>query len=73
MTQADLDAGSIQNTANAVGTGPTSQPVNALPAAATVTAVQTPGLTLVKTATPATYDAVGDVINYSYVVRTAAT
>ena len=33
-----------------------------------MTAVQSPALTLVKTATPATYDAVGDVISYSYVV-----
>ena len=35
----------------------------------TVTAVQSPALSLVKTATPATYSAVGDVINYSYVVK----
>ena len=35
----------------------------------TVTAVQTPKLTLVKTATPATYDAVGDVISYSYTLK----
>ena len=33
-----------------------------------MTAVQTRALTLVKTATPATYDAVGDVISYSYLV-----
>ena len=30
--------------------------------------MQTPALALVKTATPATYDAVGDVISYSYLV-----
>ena len=34
-----------------------------------MTAVQSRALTLVKTATPATYDAVGDVISYSYVVK----
>ena len=31
-----------------------------------MTADQNPALTLVKTATPATYDAVGDLISYSY-------
>ena len=31
-----------------------------------MTAVPSRALTLVKTATPATYDAVGDVISYSY-------
>ena len=36
--------------------------------AETVTAVQSRSLTLVKTATPVTYDAVGDVISYSYLV-----
>ena len=34
----------------------------------TVTAAQGPALTLDKTATPATYAAVGDVIDYDYVV-----
>src|SRR5206468_824767 len=34
----------------------------------TVTAVKTPALTLVKTATPTTYSKVGDVISYSYKV-----
>ena len=33
-----------------------------------MTAVQKPALSLAKTASPATYDAVGDVISYSYVV-----
>ncbi len=34
----------------------------------TVTVVQSPALSLVKTATPATYSKVGDVISYSYLV-----
>ena len=33
-----------------------------------LTLIPTPALSLVKTATPATYDAVGDVISYSYLV-----
>ena len=34
----------------------------------TVTAVQNPSLSIVKTASPTTYDAVGNVISYSYLV-----
>ena len=63
MTQADLDAGSVTNTATA-----TNGTVTSNQDSETVTAVQTPALTLVKTATPPTYDAVGDVISYSYLV-----
>ena len=37
-------------------------------ATATVTADQNPALTLAKTATPTTYDAVGRVITYSYML-----
>ena len=64
ITQADLDAGSVTNTATATPYG--HDPVNSSPDDETVTAVQSRALTLVKTATPATYDAVGDVISYSY-------
>ena len=35
-----------------------------------MTADQNPALTLVKIATPATYDTVGDVIGYSYTLLT---
>ena len=65
ITQADLDAGSVTNTATATPTGT----VTRTRTTETVTAVQSRALTLVKTATPATYDAVGDVISYSYVVN----
>ena len=63
ITQADLDAGSLTNTATA-----SNGAVTSLPDSETVFAVQNPKLTLVKTATPGTYDSVGDVIAYSYLV-----
>ena len=63
ITQADLNGGSVTNTAQASAVGTYSNQDQA-----TVTATQTPALTLVKTATPTTYGSVGDVISYSYVV-----
>ena len=64
ITQADLDAGSVTNTATAKAGNTTS---NA--ASQTVTAEQGRALTLTKTATPTTYTKVGDVIGYSYGVK----
>ena len=58
ITQADLNAGSVKNTAQGHGTFGTT-PVNSNNDDETVTAVQRPGLTLVKTASPTTYDVGG--------------
>ena len=65
VTQEDLDAGSYANTA-CVDDG--SGGAAATCDGATVPAVQDPSLAIVKSALPATYDSVGDVINYSYLV-----
>src|SRR5574340_982328 len=65
ITQADLNAGSVTNTAQGQGFFGTTA-VNSNSDSETVTAVQNPALTLVKTATPETYDSVGDVIAYSF-------
>ena len=64
ITQADLDAGSVTNVASATN-GTVISPTDD----ETVTAVQNPALSIVKTATPTTYSAVGNVISYSYVVK----
>jgi uncharacterized repeat protein (TIGR01451 family) len=65
ITQADLDAGSISNTANAAGAGPQGQPITAPPATVNVPAVQNPHLALTKSASTASFDHVGQVINYA--------
>ncbi|MCB0141963.1 MAG: DUF11 domain-containing protein, partial [Caldilineaceae bacterium] len=67
VTQADLDAGHVDNTANASGTGPQSQPVNALPASARVPANQQPELSLNKSAQETSYNAVNQVLHYTLI------
>src|SRR2546422_611367 len=64
ITQADLDAGSITNIATAAGGGVTSNQ-----ATKTVIAVQTPHISLTKSASPTTYDTAGQIINYTIVAR----
>ena len=63
IAQGDLDAGSVTNIASASADGTTS-PADT----ATVTAVQTPALSIFKTAEPLTYDQTGQVITYTYSV-----
>ena len=63
IDQGDLDFGSVTNVAYATD-GTTDSDTDT----ETVTAVQMPALTIVKTADPLTYDEVGDVIGYSYLV-----
>ncbi len=67
VTQDDLDAGSVVNTAQA-GATYQGDPVESNEDTVTVTGTQTPALTLDKTTTTVSYDAVGDTISYSYKV-----
>jgi gliding motility-associated-like protein/uncharacterized repeat protein (TIGR01451 family) len=67
ITQADLNNGSLSNTASASGTGPDGI-VNDSDAV-TISATQTPGLTVTKLASPATFGSLGDVISYSIEVE----
>ena len=69
VTQADMNNGSISDSATATGTTPTdTQYTTPVPGTATVSAVQTPGLTIVKTATPTTVSASGQVVTYNFAV-----
>ncbi len=68
VTQADMNAGSVVNTAVATGEDGSGNPVTSAPDDETVTAVQTPSLSVTKTASPSSYDSVGDVITYTIVV-----
>ena len=63
VTQADIDAGRVDNMATAGSDQ--SEPVED---DETVDLPQNPALSIVKSAEPTTYDEVGDVISYSYVV-----
>jgi uncharacterized repeat protein (TIGR01451 family) len=67
-TQADVDAGSITNTATATGTPPSGAKPVSPDSSATVTADPAPAIALVKTATPIEIDAAGQTIAYTFVV-----
>ncbi|WP_344051080.1 beta strand repeat-containing protein [Planotetraspora silvatica] len=68
VTQADIDAGSIVNTATASGTPPTGPAITSDPSTATVTGEPAPGLALLKTAAPSTVGNAGRTVTYSYFV-----
>lgn len=66
-TLTDLNRGSITNTASATGTYPGGWEVSGS-RQATVTAVQTPAITVAKTATPSQVTAAGQQVAYRFVI-----
>jgi uncharacterized repeat protein (TIGR01451 family) len=68
ITQADLNAGSVVNTATATGTPPNGPNVTDTDTE-TITANQTPSIDIAKVASPQAYSAVGDVITYTFTVE----
>ncbi len=64
ITQADLNAGSVTNTASAIS-GTTATTANAVK---TITAIQNRALTIDKRSSTLSFSAVGDVISYSFLI-----
>jgi uncharacterized repeat protein (TIGR01451 family) len=68
-TAADVDAGSVSNTATVRGDPPGSAtPVVSAPSTATVPAVQAPGISVDKSASPLVFSQSGTRIGYSFLV-----
>lgn len=68
MTQADLNAGRITNTASETSTGPNGQALTPQSASSTATVTQSPALTVTKVADQQTYSSVGQTITYTITV-----
>src|SRR5207237_1329413 len=66
VAQADVDAGSVTNTADGHGLFGLAAVDTATPAQLTITATQTPALSIDKSSVDTTYSAPGDVLDYSY-------
>jgi uncharacterized repeat protein (TIGR01451 family) len=68
VTQADLNNGSINDSAVANGTPPTGPAIQSAASPATVGVTAAPSLTVAKSAAPTTVTAVGQTITYSFLV-----
>ncbi|MGX1934677.1 DUF7507 domain-containing protein [Microbacterium resistens] len=68
VTQADVDRGSIENSATATGTSPSGDPVTSDPSDVTVPADAQPSLALVKSSDTDTITTLGQTITYSFTV-----
>ncbi|HTW19681.1 MAG TPA: hypothetical protein VME70_05635, partial [Mycobacteriales bacterium] len=70
VTQADMDAGSVSNTADATGTDPAGDTVTSPSSSTSFTTTAAPALTVVKSASPSGSAPLhaGEMITYSFVV-----
>jgi uncharacterized repeat protein (TIGR01451 family) len=69
ITQGDVNSGVVNDTASVTGTGPGGGTVPTPPTSSTTTPIpKTPSITLTKSATQTSYSAVGQTIEYNYLV-----
>ena len=69
VSQADMDAGSIGDTARATGTAPNGSTTTSPPYGAVVTTVQNPSLSLTKSASVTQVSQVGQQVTYTFAVK----
>ncbi len=68
VTQADVDHGTIDDSAIVTGTPASGPPVTSAPSTASVNAPPAPGIALVKAASVASFTSAGSPVTYSYTV-----
>ena len=68
VTQADIDNGSVVDTATSQGTTPSGGTVDATSNTVTVTVAQSPSLSIVKSIGPTSITAAGQSVNYTFTV-----
>lgn len=73
VTQADIDAGQVTNTATGTGLDSEDTAVASEPSSAVLQADATPGLALLKTADPLTAEQAGETIAYTFLVTNVGT
>nr|BFE51478.1 hypothetical protein GCM10017745_49050 [Saccharothrix mutabilis subsp. capreolus] len=69
VTQADVDNGSVNNTATVTGTPPSGPPTTSEESVGSVPIPSSPAMTIQKVASPGSISQVGEQIHYTFVVR----
>ena len=68
ITQAEIDAGTVDNSATVTGTAPGGGTIPSLPDTTSTSIAANPSVTIAKSALTATYSGIGEVIDFEYLV-----